>query len=202
MRVTVALALLLWSTAALAHDARSAAVDVTVAGALVTVHLAVSQAGLHRALEAAAGHALDASDAGYPARVAGHLRQTLRLSTDGVPLAVGSVGLRLGGHQSDARFVAELPEGARDLSLTVESFAGIEGQQTAVRFRQGNQTTRGVLSDLDGHTASVALAGAVAPAARASALGAARDGWWAAGVGLALGLPLLLLALRRSPATA
>ena len=202
MRHLLALTLALWSTAALAHDARSAAVDVTVAGSVVTVHLAVSQAGLHAALEAAAGHALDARDEGYQALVADHLRRTLRLTADGAPLAVGDIGLRLGDHQSDARFAVELPEGARDLTLTADVLDGVEDHQTLVRIHQSTGTTRGVLSDVDGHTASVALTGASAPVARAAALGAERDGWWAAGLALALGLPLLLVALRRFPATA
>ncbi len=158
MRPLLALTLALLAPSALAHDARSAAVGVDVVGSLVTVHVAVTQAGLHHALEHAAGRPVDAGADDYRALVADHLRRTLRLAADGAPLAVGDVGLRLGGHQSDARFVAELPDGARDLTVTVESFDGVEGQQTVVHVRQGEATTRAVLSDADGWTASVPLA--------------------------------------------
>ena len=205
MRSFLALMLALLAPSALAHDARSAAVEVDVVGSLVTVHLAVTQAGLHHALEAAAGHAIDAQADGYQALVADHLRRTLRLTADGAPLAVGDVGLRLGGHQSDARFVAELPDGARELAVTVGSFDGVEGQQTVIRIRYDGETTHGVLSDADGWTAAVALDGPdpmTLETARPDTIGAVRprETWavLAALAALAVGLPMLLLAVRRS----
>lgn len=190
----LALVLALWSTSALAHDARSSSVEVHVVGRLATVHLAATQAGLHASLEAAAGHTIDASSAGYQALVADHLRRTLRLSVDGQPLAVGDVGLRLGHHQSDARFVVDLPGGARELALTVDSFDGVEGQQTVVRVRQDEETTQAVLSAATGRSLSVPLGGAgVAskPETASPPTDSDRDarlseawGWWLGLVGL------------------
>ena len=187
-----------WSTAALAHDARSASVDVDVAGPLITVHLAVSQAGLHYALEAAAGHSVDATSDGYRALVADHLRQTLRLSADGRPLQPGEIGLRLGDHQSDARFVVELPVGAQSLDITVTSFDGIEGQQTVVRVHQEGESTRAVLSEADGQTLSVGLGGAVAPPQENASAAGISSAALAGFAGIAVLLPLLLVAIRRS----
>ena len=192
----LALAVALSAAPALAHDARTAAVEVEVVGSLVTVHVAVSQVGLHRALEAAAGHSVDAQADGYQALVADHLRRTLRLAADGAPLTVGDVGLRLGSHQSAARFAAMLPDGARALAVTVESFDGLADQQTVVRIRHDGKTARGVLSDTDGWTASVPLAPPEPSAASESGPG------WALGLGLAglLALPLVVAVVRRSAA--
>ncbi len=166
-------ALALWASQAEAHDPRSASVDVQISGSLATVHLAATQAGLHAALEAAAGQPVDASAPGYPALVAAHLRRTLRLWADGQPLTIGEVGVRLGSHQSDARFAVELPPGADSLTLTVDSFDGVRSHQTLTRVHRAGGTTRALLSDIMGRSLTFAVlepaASVVEPVALATA---------------------------------
>lgn len=207
-RLLLSLVLALWAAPPFAHDARSAAVTVEVVGTGAVVHLAATQAGLHAALEAAAGRALDPADEGYGALVAEHIRTTIRLSADGRPLAVGDVGLRLGSHQSDARFAVELPPDVGTLALAVGVLDGVEGWQVVVRVRQDDGTTRDVLSAETGQTLSIPLAGAptaveavaatAPPPSPVPPSGLSRAwGWWLGLVGMVAALSLLA-AVRRS----
>ncbi len=146
-RLLLTLVLTLWGTQAFAHDPRSAAVEVYITGSAATVHLAISQAGLHAALESAAGHPIDAQADNYGALVADHLRRTLRFSISGQPLPIGDVGLRLGDHQSDARFAIAWPSDADVLTLDVDVLNGVAGHLTIVRVHHRGETTRTILTE-------------------------------------------------------
>ncbi|MEP0545336.1 MAG: hypothetical protein ABJF88_00225 [Rhodothermales bacterium] len=203
-RRALVLVLALWSAQALAHDPRSAAVEVEVTESAATVHLAVSQAGLHAALEAGVGRSVDTQAEDYRALVADHLRRTLGLSADGHELTVSDIGLRLGSHQSDARFAVELPSGTEMLTVAVDVLDGVEGHQTIVRVRHRGDTTRAVLSEAMGGTVTVAVSEPVASRAdsgTAAAPGPLRAGRaWALSL-VAIAVVLLLIGMTRRSAT-
>lgn len=114
-----------------------------------------------------ARHALDdvladgppeaADPAGWRARAVAYLKAHVRLTHAGAPLTLGAGGIRVGGHQTDLRFMVEgLPPAGGEVALRIDAFAEDGHQSNVVKLRHKTPSTV-VLGPEADFTATVTL---------------------------------------------
>lgn len=84
-----------------------------------------------------------------------YLRRHIRLTVDGAPIAFGGGGIKVGGHQTDARLLYALPDGAT-VDVTIDAFTD-DGHQSNVLKLRGAAPRTIVLGDDAGYTARLTL---------------------------------------------
>lgn len=155
-----ALALTLFALVALltpahAHDADiatfvlrpvAAGAEGAAKGWVLDVH--VAQAALVRAVGKPA-------DTDWREAAVAYLRRHIRLTVDGAPVAFGGGGIRVGAHQTDARLLYALPDGAT-VDVTIDAFAD-DGHQSNVLKLRGATPRTIVLGEDTAYTARLTL---------------------------------------------
>lgn len=143
---------LLWAPPAPAHDVdvatfalRPAAAEDGARGWILDIH--VPQAALQRALERQTVRPPADPVAWREAAVA-YLRSHVRITSGGASVRFGGGGIKVGGHQTDARFLYAIPDGAL-LSITINAFAEDDHQSNVLKLR--GATPRTVVLTLDNH---------------------------------------------------
>lgn len=162
----VALALglaLLWAPPAHAHDRDIATFvlapvaargdGVKARGWTLEVHVA------RHALDAALadGPSAAADPKGWRERAVAYVKAHVRLSHGDEPLTLGAGGIRVGGHQTDLRFLIDgLPAAGGALQITIDAFAE-DGQQSNVLKLRSSHPHTVVLNADEGFSARVTL---------------------------------------------
>lgn len=152
----LALTLLALLAPAHAHDADiatfvlrpvAAGAEAAAKGWVLDVH--VAQAALVRAL----GEPTDPKP--WREAAVAYLREHIRLTVDGAPVAFGGGGIRVGAHQTDARLLYALPDGAT-VDLTIDAFADDGHQRNVLKLRGAVPRTI-VLGEDTAYTARLTL---------------------------------------------
>ncbi len=143
---------LLWAPPAAAHDVdvatfalRPAAAEKGARGWVLDIH--APRAALQRALDRSKGaHPVD--PVAWREAAVAYLRAHVRITSDGAPVTFGGGGIKVGGHQTDARFLYAIADGA-PLSITIDAFAEDDHQSNVLKLR--GATPRTVVLTLDNH---------------------------------------------------
>lgn len=126
---------------------------VDARGWVLEVH--VARAALDAAL--ADGPAEAADPKGWRTRAVAYVKQHVRLVRDEKPLTLGAGGIRVGGHQTDLRFlVPALPAKGARLKVRIDAFAE-DGHQNNVLKLRGATPRTVVLTAEDDFSAEVEL---------------------------------------------
>lgn len=115
-------------------------------GWVLDVH--VAQAALVRAVGKPA-------DTDWREAAVAYLRRHIRLTLDGAPVAFGGGGIRVGAHQTDARLLYALPDGAT-VDVTIDAFTD-DGHQSNVLKLRGATPRTIVLGEDTAYTARLTL---------------------------------------------
>jgi hypothetical protein len=147
------LALLSWSSV-WAHDINTASVVIKKMDSVWTIHLSFSRIGANYSMSEFLKTDLTTLEASrFKEKLVQYVRSNLKLSVDDTSIPIGPGGIKLGNHQTDLRFfIPDFPPEYEQISLSIPLFNENANQHTIVRFSDGIDEIRKVLSHANNFT--------------------------------------------------
>lgn len=126
------------------------------------LHISMAQSGVHSALKKYSKE-LDVEnmdEAAYKQVFVDHILTRTRIKVNGdTELTLGEGGIRLGGHQSDAKFIIKgMPKEVKTIEFKINCFKENEGHANILKVVSGTLAAKTVLNARNGYQATASAA--------------------------------------------
>lgn len=147
-----------------AHNPLSAMYYLEVKEELSIININLSQSGLDAALKKHYHNAeLDTlANIEYKQLAVSYLKKNFHLEVNGQRIELLEGGIKLGSHQTDAKFItSELPKAFKNLNVKIKAFVENEQHQTVFSLLLNGNTSKVILNKNNNYSASVIFKGDV-----------------------------------------